>query len=110
YAAPKDAFVDRASDTGASHAHQIVLEALSETGLIGLAFWIAGAFVAVRAWMRADAGARDRARAPALALVALCFPLNTHFAFYSAWWGLLFWWLISLYCAALGAGEESADA
>ncbi|HVT32295.1 MAG TPA: O-antigen ligase family protein, partial [Rhodanobacteraceae bacterium] len=31
YAAPKDAFVDRASDTGASHAHQIVLEALSET-------------------------------------------------------------------------------
>jgi O-antigen ligase len=110
YAAPKDAFVDRASDTGASHAHQIVLEVLSETGLIGLAFWIAGAFVAVRAWRRADALARERARAPALALVAMGFPLNTHFAFYSAWWGLLFWWLISLYCAALGAREESVDA
>jgi hypothetical protein len=33
----------------------------------------------------------------------MCFPLNTHFAFYSAWWGLLFWWLLALYCAALGA-------
>ena len=48
-------------------------------------------------------GTRDRAFAPALALVAMCFPLNTHLAFYSAWWGLLFWWLLALYCAALGA-------
>jgi hypothetical protein len=31
----------------------------------------------------------------------MCFPLNTHLAFYSAWWGLLFWWLLALYCAAL---------
>jgi hypothetical protein len=47
-----------------------------------------------------------RARAPALALIAMCFPLNTHLAFYSAWWGLLFWWLLALYCAALGARED----
>jgi len=40
----------------------------------------------------------------------MCFPLNTHFAFYSAWWGLLFWWLLALYCAALGAREDTADA
>jgi O-antigen ligase len=105
YASPKDTFVDTASDTGASHAHQIVLEVLSETGLIGLLFWIAGAAVAVRAWLRADARTRDRAFAPALALVAMCFPLNTHLAFYSAWWGLLFWWLLALYCAALAADE-----
>jgi O-antigen ligase len=109
YAAPKDSFVDTASDTGASHAHQIVLEILSETGVIGLLFWIAGAAFAVRAWLRADAAARMRARAPALALFAMCFPLNTHFAFYSAWWGLLFWWLLALYCAGLGA-RGNADA
>jgi O-antigen ligase len=105
YAAPKDKFVDTASDTGASHAHQIVLEVLSETGAIGLMFWLAGAVFAVRAWLRADARTRDRAFAPALALVAMCFPLNTHLAFYSAWWGLLFWWLIALYCAALAADD-----
>jgi len=54
----------------------------------------------------ADASARSRAFAPALALVAMCFPLNTHLAFYSAWWGLLFWWLLALYCAALSARED----
>jgi O-antigen ligase len=109
YAGPKDTFVDTASDTGASHAHQIVLEVLSETGIIGLMFWIAGVVIAIRAWFRAEAGQRERAQAPALALVAMCFPLNTHFAFYSAWWGLLFWWLVALYAAALGS-RENADA
>ncbi|HEY6544716.1 MAG TPA: O-antigen ligase family protein, partial [Dokdonella sp.] len=44
--------------------------------------------------------------APALSLLAMTFPLNTHLAFYSAWWGLLFWWLIALYCAAFGARES----
>jgi O-antigen ligase len=110
YAAPGDGFVDTASDTGASHAHQILLEVFSETGLVGLAFWIAGAWFALRAWRRADAAARARATAPGLALVAMCFPLNTHLAFYSAWWGLLFWWLLALYCAALGARPARAAA
>jgi O-antigen ligase len=106
YAAPGDRFVDTTSDLGASHAHQIVLEVLSETGIVGLVCWIAGLVFALRAWWRADAAARMRARAPALALIAMCFPLNTHLAFYSAWWGLLFWWLLALYCAALGARED----
>jgi len=110
YAAPNDRFIDTASDTGASHAHQIVLEILSETGTIGLLFWLAGAWLALRAWLRADPLARARAFAPGLALVAMCFPVNTHLAFYSAWWGLLFWWLLALYCAALGAREDIVDA
>ena len=103
YAARGDRFVDTTSDTGASHAHQIVLEVLSETGIVGLLFWLVGSWLALRAWLRADAAARSRALAPGLALVAMCFPLNTHLAFYSAWWGLLFWWLLALYCAALRA-------
>ena len=106
YAYPKfaesgDTFVDDASDEGASHAHQIVLEIGSETGVLGLLFWIVGAALALRAWIRANAVARQRALAPALSLAVMCFPLDTHLAFYSAWWGLLFWWLLSLYCAAL---------
>ncbi|MGA8277907.1 MAG: O-antigen ligase family protein [Rhodanobacteraceae bacterium] len=108
YATPGDRFVDRDSGTGALHAHQIVLEILSETGVFGLMLWLAGAFLAIHAWSRANPIARERARAPALALVAMCFPVNSHFAFYSAWWGLLFWWLVALYCAALGAQERAS--
>ena len=109
YAQPGDAFVDTATDEGASHAHQIVLEVLSETGIVGLVLWIAGAFAAIRAWRRAGAAARTRALAPALALAAMCFPLDTHLAFYSAWWGLLFWWLLALYCAALAEDPVEKD-
>lgn len=111
HAAPDDGFVDPASGTGAAHAHQIVLEVLSETGLVGLAGWLTGCWLALRAWRRASVAARERARAPGLALLAMCFPLNTHLAFYSAWWGLLFWWLLALYCAALAEPRAAtADA
>lgn len=109
HALPGDRFVDAKTQTGASHAHQIVLEVLSETGLFGLLAWIVGAACAIRAWMRADSLARTRAFAPGLALVVMCFPLNTHFAFYSAWWGLFFWWLLALYCSALAFPAQQAQ-
>jgi len=101
YATAGDAFVDAKAGEGAMHAHQLALEVLSETGFIGLLLWIIGAFAAIRAWRRADAVARRRAFAPGLALAVMCFPLNTHLAFYSAWWGSLFWWLLALYAAAV---------
>ena len=107
YAAQGDRFVETNSDTGASHAHQIVLEVLSETGVFGLVLWLIGAAIALRAWLRASISAREQALAPALALVAMTFPLNTHLAFYSAWWGLLFWWLLALYVAALHSREPA---
>ena len=108
YARPGDTFVDTKSEEGAAHAHQIVLEILSETGALGLALWLSGAWFALQAWRRAGMPARERALAPALALAAMTFPLNTHLAFYSAWWGLLFWWLLALYCAALHVDRSRA--
>lgn len=110
YATPGDAFV-QPDGSGAAHAHQWVLEVLSETGAAGLLLWLTGFAAAVRAWRRAGETQRTAAFAPALALVAMTFPLNTHLAFYSAWWGLLFWWLIAQYCAALaGNAPETAHA
>ncbi len=108
YADVGDQFVDAQTATGAAHAHQIVLEIVSETGLLGLALWLLGAGLAVRAWRRASAASRERAFAPALALAVMCFPFNTHYAFYSAWWGLLFWWLLAVYCAALSCVDGVA--
>jgi O-antigen ligase len=86
---------------GACHAHQLVLEVLTETGTIGLLLWLAAAALALRAWRRVGAAARTRAFPATLALGVMLFPLNTHLAFYSAWWGLLFAWLLGLWCAAL---------
>lgn len=96
---------------GACHAHQLVLEILTETGALGLLLWLVGVVLAWRAWRRVGAAARTRAFPVTLALSVMLFPLNTHLAFYSAWWGLLFGWLLGLWCAALyvtGGEDEPA--
>ncbi|MEO6518900.1 MAG: O-antigen ligase [Pseudoxanthomonas sp.] len=85
----------------AHHAHQIVLEILSETGVIGLLLWLAGAALAWRAWRYASPEARERARPAMLALGVTVFPFNTHLAFYSTFWGGLTLLLAALYSGSL---------
>ncbi len=98
----------------AYHAHQIVLEVLSETGLIGLLLWLSGAAMAWRAWRFASEAARERARPAMLALAVTVFPFNTHLAFYSSFWGGLTLLLAALYAGSLLAsgrvGDTPADA
>ncbi|WP_426701068.1 O-antigen ligase family protein [Rhodanobacter sp. Col0626] len=105
YAPANDHFVVSAEacgvGEGACHAHQLVLEVLTETGTIGLLLWLAAVALAWRAWRGVGTAARTRAFPATLALGVMLFPLNTHLAFYSAWWGLLFAWLLGLWCAAL---------
>src|SRR5690606_19738337 len=85
----------------ALHAHQIVFEVLAETGIFGLMCWLAGVALAWRAWNYADSEARNRARPAMLALVVTVFPLNTHLAFYSTFWGGLTLMLAALYAGSL---------
>jgi O-antigen ligase len=104
YAPPNDHFLIAepcGPGQGACHPHQLVLEILAETGTLGLLLWLAATALALRAWHDAGAAARTRAFPVTLALGVMLFPLNTHLAFYSAWWGLLFGWLLGLWCAAL---------
>lgn len=104
-AAPNDHFVVSGEacgvGEGACHAHQLVLEVLTETGTIGLLLWLAAAVLALRHWRAVGPQARTRAFPASVALGVMTFPLNTHLAFYSAWWGLLFAWVLGLWCAAL---------
>lgn len=89
----------------ALHAHQLVLEILAETGVLGLLFWLAGAALAVRAWRYAAPEARQRARPAAVAIAVAVFPLNTHLAVYSAFWGGITLLLAALYAGALLARD-----
>ncbi|KGM23331.1 O-antigen ligase family protein [Stenotrophomonas maltophilia] len=93
-------------DAPALHAHQIVLEILAETGVIGLLLWLAAVAQAWRAWRYAPAAARERARPAMLALAVTVFPLNTHLAFYSAFWGGLTVLLAALFAGSLLARES----
>jgi len=107
YAAPDDFWLSR-GEQGALHAHQIVLEILSETGLIGLGLWLMGAALAVRAWRWALPAARSRSAVAALALAVTAFPFNTSLAFYSNFWGGVFLLLLALFAGALFALEDDA--
>lgn len=107
YALPGDPWL--ADEHGAGfHAHQIVLEVLSETGVIGLLLWLCGVAMAVRAWSVAAPSARARASAPGLALLVTVFPLNTHLAFYSTFWGGLTLLLAALFAGSLLARPAAA--
>ncbi len=96
-------------DGPAFHAHQIVLEIGSETGLIGLLMWLAGVAMAWRAWRFASLAAREQARPAMLALAVTVFPLNTHLAFYSTFWGGFTLLLSALYAGSLLARVEPAQ-
>jgi O-antigen ligase len=103
---PAPGIVPAWGDGPAHHAHQIVLEILSETGVIGLLLWLAGAALAWRAWRYATPEARDRARPAMLALGVTVFPFNTHLAFYSTFWGGLTLLLAALYSGSLLARDD----
>lgn len=97
YASPGDPWVDAASHTGAAHAHQLILELLTETGVFGLLLWVAGAAVLTGLWRQT--AATPEAQAPWAALLVLVFPLNTHLAFYSSFMGIVLCWVWTLACA-----------
>ena len=106
YAAPQDPWLVDEEHGAGYHAHQVVLEVLSETGLLGLFLWLTGVALAIRAWSTSPPAARMRARAPALALLVTVFPLNTHLAFYSTFWGGLTLLLAALYAGSLLATAD----
>jgi O-antigen ligase len=108
YAPADDPWVDAEQGIGALHAHQLVLELMSETGVFGLLCWIIGACYAFHAWSVANVAARERAAAPAIALFATLFPFNTHYAVYSSFWSLLLALLLASGLAALHARDASA--
>ncbi|MFK2891048.1 O-antigen ligase family protein [Dyella flagellata] len=113
YAPPNDHFLveENCGDgSGACHPHQLVMEVVAETGVVGALLWLLGVVFACRGWRRAGAAGRTGAFPVTASLAAMLFPLNAHLAFYSAWWGLLFAWLLALWCAALYAKEQGDGA
>ena len=109
YAATDDPWVQAATGQGAMHAHQLLLELWSETGAIGLLAWLFGALVAWRHWCVVADNARVRAAPAAYALCAMLFPINTHYAVYSSFWGLLLMAMLATWLALLAARDGAGS-
>ncbi len=109
YAAEGDPFVNADPPISPYHSHNLWLEILSESGLVGALGLFTLLTLLLMAGMRAPASARRLMLPYALCLLAAYFPFNTHMAIYSSFWSQIVWWLIALYCAAYGAAR-AADA
>jgi O-antigen ligase len=87
--------------TGATHAHNVVLEVASDTGSIGLLGLLAGLILTIRYWRKSSPSQRQDAFPFALSLVLILFPLNSHFAIFGTYTSSLIWFLIGLWAATI---------
>jgi O-antigen ligase len=106
YAAEDDIHIQNSGGkSGATHAHNLVLEVMSDTGSIGLMGLFAGFFLIVRFWRRMTPVQRNEAFPFALALALVLFPLNSHFALYGTYMSSLTWFLFGLWAACIESSK-----
>lgn len=107
YAAEDDFHIQNSGGTsGASHAHNVVLEVMADTGSIGLLGMILGFVLVLRFWLGMTLDRRNEAFPFALALALVLFPLNSHFALYGTYMSSLIWMLFGLWAACIESNPD----
>ena len=102
YAAEDDIHILRSGgESGATHAHNLVLEVMSDTGTIGLIGMVLGFYLVFRLWRSMTLARRNEAFPFALALALALFPLNSHFALYGTYMTSLIWMIFGLWVACI---------
>jgi O-antigen ligase len=102
YAEPDDVHIRKSGGkTGATHAHNVLLEIMSDTGSVGLAGLLLALGFLWRHRTRTTPAERWEAFPFALAVFLILFPLNSHFAIYGTYTSSLIWFLVGLWAAAL---------
>jgi O-antigen ligase len=101
YAEPDDVHILKSGGkSGATHAHNVVLEVMSDTGTIGLlGLLCAIGFLWVH-YRKTSPTEHQDAFPFALAVVLILFPLNSHFAIYGTYTSSLIWFLVGLWGAS----------
>lgn len=102
YADPDDIHIAKTGgQSGATHAHNVILEVMSDTGSIGLAGLLLALAYSIRSWRRAVPAQRQDAFPFMLASVLILFPLNSHFAVYGTYTSSLLWFLLGLWASTI---------
>lgn len=87
--------------SGATHAHNLVLEVMSDTGTIGLIGMLAGFYLVFLFWQGMTPARRAEAFPFALSLVLVLFPLNSHFALFGTYTSSLIWMVFGLWASCI---------
>ncbi len=110
YAPPDDPHIlHNPQKNRAHHAHNIVLEFMTDTGTIGLIGLIAACVVLWRIWRMLDPARKKNAFPYLVSLMAMFFPLNSYFAFYGVYMMSVTWIMVGLLAAAFLADRQVHD-
>jgi len=102
YAAEDDIHIQNSGgQSGATHAHNLVLEVMADTGSLGLLGLFAGFVLVLLFWRKMTPARRNEAFPFAFALALVLFPLNSHFALYGTYMSSLIWILFGLWAACI---------
>lgn len=102
YAAEDDIHIQNSGGkTGATHAHNLVLEVMADTGSFGLLGLFTGFLLVLRFWRGMTPARRIEAFPFAFALALVLFPFNSHFALYGTYTSSLIWILFGLWAACI---------
>ena len=102
YAEPDDVHIRKSGGkSGATHAHNVILEVMSDTGTIGLLGLVAALVFLYRHRRHTSPNERRDAFPYSLAVLLILFPLNSHFAIYGTYTSSLIWFLVGLWAACL---------
>jgi len=85
--------------SGATHAHNVVLEVMADTGTLGLIGLLLGAGLALRYWFQGSPTQRQDSFPFLLAALLILFPFNSHFAIYGTYTSSLLWFLFGLWAS-----------
>lgn len=87
--------------SGATHAHNLVLEVMSDTGSIGLIGMIAGFLLVLQFWLQMTPARRTEAFPYALSLALILFPFNSHFALFGTYMSSMIWVVFGLWASCI---------
>jgi O-antigen ligase len=94
YSNPDDYWIKSGGLLPTTQPHQIILEVLAETGMIGAAGLVLLVYVFYR--LVNDNNLFFNTYPCLLAIFVAIFPFNTNMAFYGSYWASMFWWLVVL--------------
>jgi len=81
---------------GPHHPHQLFLEVLVETGIIGVLCFLFALGYWIRLWWKTARTANMDALPWMAAVLVAIMPINAHMAFYASFWSCITWWLIAV--------------
>jgi O-antigen ligase len=110
FAEPDDVHLRKSGGkSGATHAHNVLLELMSDTGTIGLIGLVAALAFLWKHHTRTTPSERREAFPYALAVLLILFPINSHFAIYGTYTSSLIWFLFGLWGASLRIDGGSSE-